>query len=133
MLNPLPQDEKSVLVSSKKTGFTEILIGKRVFLREEVHQFQGLISRALNDGETRFLINFHDCQYISSEGLGAVAEFWRTCSESEHLKMVALFKHEPVNELLSFFEIIGLTRVMDGHVFTHPQSAREFLVKTTSK
>lgn len=128
MRNPLPEYEKATVTCTKKTGFTEILVGKRVFLREEVSQFQTMIGKAIEDGESRFLVNFNDCQYISSEGLGAVAEFWRRCSESDQLKMVALFDHEPVNELLSFFEIIGLTRVMEGHVFTDPKAAREFLI-----
>jgi hypothetical protein len=110
-------------------NYIEVKIGKRVFLRDEVVSFNKIIDQALAEGQTRFLINFENCQYISSEGLGAVARFWRVCSESEKLKMVSLFHSDPVNELLEFFEIIGLIKVMDGHTFKDSEAARAFLTK----
>ena len=75
------------------------------------------------------MINFGDCQYISSEGLGCVAEFWRECTEKENVLMVSVFNKKPDNQLLNFFEIIGLARVMKGYIFSDYKKAKTFILK----
>ncbi|MBF0433337.1 MAG: STAS domain-containing protein [Fibrobacteria bacterium] len=110
-----------------KDGYTEIAIHAKTFIRDSAREFQAITSEAAGKGESRFLINFKACQYISSEGLGCIAEFWRQCSEHPDKKMVSVFNAEPVNELLNFFEIIGLARVMADHIFTDYDKAVDFL------
>ena len=113
----------------QRAGFLEIIIRSQTFLKDEAREFQSLINKAISNDITRFLINFGDCQYISSEGLGCVAEFWRNCSEKKDFNMASVFNSRPVNELLNFFEIIGLSRVMKGHIFTDYNKARAFVIK----
>jgi anti-anti-sigma regulatory factor len=125
---PNTEQEKKI-EAIERDGFIEILIRNQTFLRDEAKEFQSIVSKALSKEITRFLINFGDCQYISSEGLGCIAEFWRNCTEKEDFKMVSLFNEKPVNELLNFFEIIGLARVMKGHIFIDKEKARDFLLK----
>lgn len=102
----------------ERDGFVEIIIMGKAFLRDAAREFQNLTGKAISENVKRFLINYKSCQYISSEGLGCVAEFWRQCSEKEDFRMVSLFSAQPMNELLNFFEIIGLARVMEDHIFT---------------
>ena len=117
------------LEAIEQDGFLEIVVNSQAFLRDEAKEFQTLTGEAVLQGLTKFLINFNDCQYISSEGLGCIAEFWRKCSENEEHEMVSLFNKKSVNELLNFFEIIGLARVMKGYIFTDYTKAKNFIMK----
>ena len=112
-----------------RDDFLEVIVYSQAFLRDEAKEFQTLTREAIGKGLTKFLINFNDCQYISSEGLGCIAEFWRKCSENEDHTMVSLFNKKSVNELLNFFEIIGLARVMKGYIFTDYNKAQNFIMK----
>ncbi len=113
-----------------RTGFIEIKINNKVFLRDEAKIFQEAVEEGFKKDSEKFLINFQTCQYISSEGLGCVADFWRRCQENPQYIMAALFENESANELLSFFEIIGLARVMESHIFTDKAKAEAFLAKS---
>ncbi len=107
--------------------YLEITVKSKTFLRDAAREFQAITDEAIAEGATHFIINFNDCEYISSVGLGCVAEFWRRCMENEGFIMVSVFNSDPANSLLNFFEIIGLSRVMDGHIFTDYQKAEGFL------
>ncbi|MFC1584871.1 hypothetical protein ACFL5V_04935 [Fibrobacterota bacterium] len=124
--NGLPEKK---IESLNQDGFLEIKISSKAFLRDEAKEFQLIVNEAMQRDVSRFLINFNDCQYVSSEGLGCIAEFWRKCSEKENITMVSVFSDKPVNELLDFFKIIGLARVMKEHIFTDYNKAREFLLQ----
>ena len=112
-----------------RESYTEIRVNNKVFLRDEAREFKKVIDAQFEKNVRKFMVNFKSCQYISSEGLGCVADFWRRCTEDEGILMVALFDNEPVNELLNFFEIIGLARVMEDHIFMDVKPAEEFLAK----
>ena len=120
--------DKQKIEVLKKEGFLEIVINSPTFLREQAKNFQAIEKSSIDEGYQKFLINFNTCQYISSEGLGCIAEFWRKCNENKDFIMVALFNQEPANELLNFFEIIGLARVMKGHIFTEYEKAEGLLL-----
>ena len=128
-----PGDRKEAAPSSPHVegvdhaAFYEIKLNQKVFLRNEALEFDKLAEAALKAGARKFLVNFHHCEYISSEGLGVVADFWRKCSEGEDLRMAALFSNSMDNSLLNFFEIIGLARVMASHIFTDYAKAKSFL------
>jgi hypothetical protein len=122
----LPENK---IESVEKDGFFEINIKSQTFLRDESQQFQLMVKNAYSKGYTKFLINFGDCQYISSEGLGCVAEFWRECRENEKCLMVSTFNKKPESQLLNFFEIIGLARIMKGFIFTDYKKAKNFILK----
>lgn len=117
------------LSAIQQEGYLEILINDKVFLRNEAQDFHKLTSSFFKGVAGKILVNFNNCQYISSEGLGCIAEFWRKCNDDKAFKMVALFCQQPVNELLSFFEVIGLARVMQGHIFTDYNNAKSFLLE----
>jgi len=121
--------EKSlpIIESVERNGYTEIRVNNKVFLRDEAREFKKITDEEFGKNTHKFMVNFKSCQYISSEGLGCVADFWRKCSEDQGIAMVALFENEPVNELLNFFEIIGLARVMEDHIFMEIKPAEEFL------
>jgi len=121
---PLP-----VVESISHGNYVEIRVNNKVFLRDEAREFKKITDLEIEKGLKKYLINFKSCQYISSEGLGCVADFWRRCSEDLEIQMVALFENEPVNELLNFFEIIGLARVMEDHIFMDLKSAEAFLLQ----
>ena len=125
--NNLNESEEKIITAIRQDGYIEILINSKAFLRDEAKEFQIQTRSAIENEETKFLVNFKDCEYISSEGLGCIADFWRKCSENDNFIMVSLFNQKSVNELLNFFEIIGLARVMQGYVFTDERKAKNFI------
>jgi len=118
-----------IIESIAREGYTEIRVNNKVFLRDEAREFKKITDIEIENNAHKFMVNFRSCQYISSEGLGCVADFWRKCTEEQGIVMVALFDNEPVNELLNFFEIIGLARVMEDHIFMDVKLAEEHLAK----
>ena len=71
--------------------FIEIVITTKTFLRDQAREFKNLTKEYISREKVKFLINFKKCEYISSEGLGCIAEFWHTCSEQDEFIMVSLF------------------------------------------
>lgn len=116
----------------EREGYLEIGLNRRVFLRKEAAEFERVVEDAVKNGTQKFMVNFNRCEYISSEGLGVIADFWRKCSEEKDLLVVALFSDDKDNTLLNFFEIIGLARVMSNFIFTDYAKAKKILISANA-
>lgn len=124
----LPEESESVLVELEaEAEYTRVRVRTGAFLRKVGKEFVEKTDGLLEAGRPRLLVDFRDCEYISSEGLGCVAELWRKCHDEGRGTMVVLFQSRSDNELYYLFDIIGLTRLMEGHVFTEDAKARRFL------
>jgi anti-anti-sigma factor len=67
-------------------------------------------------GVTRLVLDLSDCEYISSEGLGATARCWKLCHEDGKGQMAVVLPSSPVSEVRNLFEIIGLSRMIGSAI-----------------
>ena len=112
----------SVIVEEKKTH-TVFHIADGVFIRETVRELMSKVKVIREKGKTRFIIDFTQCEYISSEGLGAVSGIWKDSVSQPDGKLIIVFNPDPENEVRYLFDTIGLSEIMKGDIFTDPDEA----------
>jgi anti-anti-sigma factor len=82
----------------------------RSFLNDEAQEFKRMLSvlhtRAIYD----LVVDLSACDYISSEGLGAIAEAWEWCQEHNNSRMCVALNRADETEAVNLFEITGLSR-----------------------
>lgn len=114
----------SIIVDEKETHVTFRITGG-VFIRDGVRDMNKRIEEFKEKGKARFLIDFSRCDYISSEGMGAMADLWKYCSSQPNGKMVVLFSTDPDNDVHYLFDTIGLSMIMKKGIFTDPEEAEK--------
>jgi anti-anti-sigma regulatory factor len=111
----------------ERESFTYIRIADGVFIHEGVRQFMEKIKDLKAAGKIRFLVDFSKCDYISSEGMGAMSALWKYCTGHQNGKMAILFSNDPDNEVRYLFDVIGLSKIMGNGVFTDLAAAEKAL------
>lgn len=81
------------------------------FNADVVDEFRKLIFTCIENGDRNFRINFRDCDYIDSTGLGALAAIYKKCSTiGGNVRLKALKPHVMnvfvKTRLNTFFEIL---------------------------
>lgn len=59
---------------------SNILINEN-FAVEEATEFRERLNRLINNGEKEFIINFKNCTFIDSTGLGVLVSIYKRCME----------------------------------------------------
>jgi len=117
----------SSLTIKKYKNFLLATLTDKVFIRHQVKDFNDEIGRCKKNEKIRnFIIDFSNCDYISSEGLGALAEFWTYCEDNEKI-MGLVLSNKKENEVAYLFDIIGLSTLMRGHIFYDLDEAKELM------
>lgn len=110
-------------------NYSLIKIHDRVFIRHQAKTFNVLVKEAMASGKSRFLVDMTSCEYISSEGLAAVAGLWHLCAEKSGAIVAIVCADDGANEVRYLLDIIGLARLMEGHLFSHVYDAEKFLAE----
>ncbi len=123
-MDMIPPNKDLLIEAIEETGFLRVKVHAGAFLRKAAQAFTQVTDMAISEGKTILLVDFSHCEYISSEGLGCVAALWHRCHDEGQGTMITLLKSDAGNELNYLFDIIGLTRLMDGFVFTELKDAQ---------
>lgn len=83
----------------------------QAFLAVHATEFRRIRDLMREQGMRRLLLDLSTCQYICSEGLGAMAECWKWCKENDGAMAVVLPEGK-TNNVRELFEITGLTTSM---------------------
>ena len=117
-------------ITKNEKNFALIAIDDSVFIHAQVQEFNKVISELKAESKKNFIIDMTNCDYISSEGLGAIAEIWRWCHDNGNGKIALIFSKDPNNEIKYLFDIIGLSLAMKGYIFSDLKSAEKLMLNS---
>ena len=80
------------IIIEENDSYITIRISSGVFIQEGVREFSEHIKQLKIEEKQRFLVDFSQCEYISSEGLGAMSDLWKYSQSTPNGKMVVLFE-----------------------------------------
>ncbi|MDD5674475.1 MAG: STAS domain-containing protein [Chitinivibrionales bacterium] len=98
-----------------------------IFLGKQAKELTGVLQNLLKQSIKAFVFNLGDCDYISSDGLGVVASWWRFCHDQGNGAMAVVLPGKPDSEVANLFEIIGLTRMIGSAVQPSVKDALNYL------
>ncbi|WP_243156038.1 STAS domain-containing protein [Clostridium sp. C2-6-12] len=79
------------------------------FVVDEVAEFRTKINKLIEEGNKDFIINFSECIFIDSTGLGALVSIYKKCAEKGgSIKLKSL---NP--EVLKLFQLTRLDKIFD--------------------
>jgi hypothetical protein len=82
----------------------------RLFQSFEAKEAKKTFDQLFLDGCKKFIFNFSDCTYISSDGLGVTAACWHFCFDEKNGFMAVVLPADAESPVCNLFEILGLTR-----------------------
>jgi anti-sigma B factor antagonist len=86
-----------------------IIVIPKEFTVEEASNFRGMTLELLNKGEAHFLIDFKDCTFIDSTGLGVLVSTYKKCKElNGNLKLKGINY-----DVLKIFKLTRLDKVFE--------------------
>jgi anti-anti-sigma factor len=100
---------------------------ENMFMKREAKEFPLLVEYQVEQGLTRFVVDLSACDYISSEGLGALAKLWKWCDEEQHGQLAVVLSRDDRNEVANLFDITGLARIMGSAVRPSAPDAVSYL------
>jgi anti-anti-sigma regulatory factor len=113
------------IIVEDKTNFILFRIADGIFIREGVRELLEKVKPYREQGKSRFIIDFTGCDYISSEGLGAMSELWKYCKSQKNGKIGVIFNPDPENDVRYLFDTIGLTTMMKDNIFVSTEEAEK--------
>ncbi len=118
----------SVLVE-QKGSYCTVKVIEKVFIRKQSKLFLKEIENLRENGASNFVLDFSTCDYVSSEGLGVLAEMWHWCNEEDNGIMTLALSEDPNNELKYLLDITGLGLIMKGNMRSSLETAEELMLK----
>ncbi len=83
----------------------------QLFLHDQTSELTRLKAVLTQNRIREFILDLGTCTYMSSEGLGALAESWKHAAPEGKLRLVLVISPDPDNELRNLLDITGLVRV----------------------
>lgn len=110
-----------------REGVAIVRFPSKMFQRAETEALQGKMEELFLRGVTTFIFDLGDCLYISSEGLGTTARYWKFCRDRHKGRMAVVMGEETDPEVQNLFEIIGLAAVIGSAVRPTVDDALKYL------
>ena len=98
-----------------------------LFLGHQAKELNDILHKLHAQDISGFVFDLTDCSYISSEGLGVLAAWWRFCHEQKKGSMVVVLPTAANNEVSNLFEIIGLSRMIGSAIQPTVKDALNYL------
>jgi anti-anti-sigma factor len=89
---------------------------RKVFLEEQAEEMERVVLELRKRGHPDLIVDLSSCDYISSEGLGAVTAAWEWCSERNSGRMAVILGDTADAEVINLFEITGVSRTIGGAI-----------------
>ena len=103
---------KSPLYDTSISGGIPVLRPvSQLFLHDQTNELSRLKRIFAQNNVANFILDLGTCTYISSEGLGALAESWKPAPKENRPRLVLVISPDPKNELRNLLDITGLVRV----------------------
>lgn len=128
-MSPEQETRTPKLSLRTRKGIAVITFEGEDFQKPEAQRLLALLKRIAKKPSPRFIFDLSNCNYISSEGLGATARCWKWCHDDGNGKMAVVLPSEPDNEVRNLFEIIGLSRIIGSALRPSVDDAVGYLQK----
>jgi len=112
--NDIPQSPRFTVTVNDRIAV--IAPSVETFMYREAQEFDHLFEQLRGKGFTHFIIELGTCDYISSEGLGAIASCWKWCHDEGMGRLSVILQQNTDNEVSNLFEITGLTRIIGSAI-----------------
>jgi hypothetical protein len=100
----------SPLFNVHVTGGIAVLQARdKAFLNSQAKEFSRLFEELKSLSIVKFILDFSNCDYVSSEGLNFSMQCWKWCHEQGNGSMAVVIPDDPANELRKLFDVIGLS------------------------
>ncbi len=97
------------MMNKEKTGGMMRIILPQTFDVEEASKFRNEIYQMFDKQEKRFVIDFMDCQFIDSTGLGVMVSVYKRCMELQgSIKLCSIN-----SQVFRVFQLTRLDKVFD--------------------
>lgn len=82
---------------------------KKSFSVDEAAIFRTEINKLIESGEINFILNFSECEFIDSTGLGVIVAAYKKCAEKGGTIKLSSLKEQ----VLKIFKLTRLDRVFE--------------------
>jgi anti-anti-sigma factor len=83
----------------------------KTFLNAQAREFNRLYEEFSRQGQRHFVLDFSNCDYISSEGLNITAQYWKMCKDAGGRLMVVV-PELPQSGIRELFDLLGLSKML---------------------
>lgn len=98
-----------------------------IFLKDQVREFKRIIELFRGKKIDNLILDLSGCQYISSDGLGAISSCWKWCHDEGRGRMAVVLSREKGNEVINLFEITGISTTMGSAMQRTVKDALNYL------
>lgn len=97
------------------------------FQKRESMEFSRLVDILAEEKMFSYILDLQDCNYVSSDGLGAVSSSWDRCTRGKQGAMAVVLPKAPGNEVTNLFDITGLSRTIGSAIQPSIKNAVSYL------
>jgi anti-anti-sigma regulatory factor len=115
------------IVCVTDNGVAVLQAKDKAFLNSQAQEFSRLFEKLKSLSVDKFILDFSNCDYLSSEGLSIAAQCWKWCHETGNGVMAAVVPDDPANEVRRLFNDIGLSRMIGASLQPTLAEAEKFL------
>jgi len=108
--------EAAPVVVEYRGGIAVFSFPSRAFQKKEAEYFSFLLDQLQKQGIHDYIVDLTECDYVSSEGLGATARCWKWCHDQKNGSMAVVLSSSSGNEVRNLFEIIGLSHMIGSAI-----------------
>jgi hypothetical protein len=124
----------SVLFNLRVDNGIAVLQAKdRAFLNSQAKEFFRLFEELKSQSILKYIIDFSNCDYVSSEGLNFTAQCWKWCRETATGSMAVVLPDDPANDLRNLFDNIGLSFMIGASLQPTVADAQKYLRQGRSR
>ncbi len=120
----MSSSEGSPIVIEYRDQIAIIRFPSNVLQKKEAEYFTCQFYDLSEQDIVGLLVDLSGCEYVSSEGLGATARYWKWCKDRK-LGFAVLLPGKG-SEVHNLFDLIGLTQMMGDAVQTTLEGAIQF-------
>jgi anti-anti-sigma factor len=100
---------------------------QKIFQKKQAEEFRSALAELRGRKITRYVVDLSDGEYISSEGLGAIAQCWKWCHDEGNGQMAVVLPPRADSEIRNLFDIIGLSRTIGSALQPTVEDAKKYI------
>jgi hypothetical protein len=99
----------------------------KTFLNSQAKEFFRLFEELKSISIVKYILDFSNCDYISSEGLNFTAQCWKWCYEKGNGSMAVVVPGDPANTIRMLIDNIGLSYMIGSSLQPTVFEAQKYL------
>jgi hypothetical protein len=113
---------------SLDSGIALLQARDKTFLNSQAKEFSRLFEELISLSIVKYILDFSNCDYISSEGLNFTAQCWKWCYEKGNGSMAVVVPGDPANTIRMLIDNIGLSYMIGSSLQPTVAEAQKYLL-----